>query len=625
MKDIIKIIRRFLPGYKSAVTLNIVFNFLGALFGVFSIVGIIPILKIIFNLDTIQYQYVDIQFSLKNLGDFWKAAENNLYAFISQISQQYSPTRALVYLGLFFILMVFFKTLFTYLGSYYLVNIRNGVVRDLRNKIYNKTVSLPISFFTEERKGDIISRMTGDILEIEVSLVNSLEMLFKNPVIIIVSVATMIIMSWELTIFVLILLPIAGFIIGVIGKNLKKRSLAGQNKLGTILSIIEETLSGLRIIKAFNAEAKVEKKFNGENEELRQIMNKLMRRNVLSSPVSEFLGTVVIVVVMWFGGHLILSNSFPFLPFIKITPLKPEVFFAYIGTFYLIINPSKAFSQAFYNVQKGLASLERVDKLIRAKSNIIEKHDALPINNFEKEIEYVNVNFKYRKEFVLKNINLSIKKGRSVALVGQSGSGKSTLVDLLPRFYDVTTGEILVDGKNIKDYKIHDLRNLMGIVNQDPILFNDTFFNNIAFGVENTTEADVIAAAKVANAHDFIISSENGYDTNIGDRGSKLSGGQRQRISIARAVLKNPPVLILDEATSALDTESERLVQEALTTLMKNRTSIVIAHRLSTIVHADEICVISNGEIVERGTHEELIKLNGEYTRYYTMQFSSKS
>lgn len=625
MKEILKIIKRFLPDYKSAVALNLLFNFIGALFGVFSIVGLIPILKIIFNLDTIQYQYVDVHFSLSNLKEFWGALENNIYAYISEISKLHSATRALVYLGIFFILMVFFKTFFTYLASYYLVGIRNGVVRDLRRKIFKSTILLPISFFTEERKGDIMSRMTGDILEIEVSLVNSFEMIFKNPVIILVSLIAMIVMSWELTIFVLILLPIAGFIIGRIGKSLKKRSMAGQDKLGFILSIIEETLSGLRIIKAFNAEQKMEKKFSTENEDLRHIMNKLLRRNFLSSPVSELLGTIVIVIVMWFGGHLILSNSFPLLPFIKVTPLEAEVFFAYIGIFYLIINPSKAFSQAYYNAQKGLASLERVDKLIRAQSNILEKQDALPIQAFSKNIQYHNVNFKYRKEFVLKNINLTIEKGKSIALVGQSGSGKSTMVDLLPRFYDVTSGEILIDGVNIKDYKIYDLRNLMGIVNQDPILFNDDFSNNISFGVENALEEDIIAAAKVANAHEFIINTEQGYRTNIGDRGSKLSGGQRQRISIARAVLKNPPILILDEATSALDTESERLVQEALIQLMKNRTSIIIAHRLSTIIHADEICVVSNGEIVERGNHEELMKLNGEYSRFYNMQNSSKN
>ena len=611
MKDIIKIFRRFLPRYKKDIVLNVVFNFLGALFGVFSFISMIPVLRILFKLDDKFYQFLSVDFSAMTLKELGKTLENNLYAYLSQIIQNHSATRALIYLGLFLILMVLFKTGFSYFASFFMVNIRNGVVRDIRNDIYRKAVSLPISFFTEERKGDIISRMTGDVAEIEVSVMHSLEMLFKNPVIIMVSIVTMILMSWQLTLFVFLLFPVAGIIIGRIGRSLRKSSLAGQNKMGEILTTIEETLSGLRIIKAFNAEPKMKTKFTRDTESYRHTMNRLMRRNFLASPVSEFLGTIVIVIVMWFGGHLILSN---------VSRLDAEEFLVYLVVFYSIINPTKAFSQAYYNVQKGLASLERIDKVLNARSNIIEKPDALPVRKFERIIEYRDVHFRYNKEYVLKDINLEIEKGKTIALVGQSGSGKSTLVDLLPRFYDVEQGEILLDEMNIKDYKIHDLRGLMGIVNQDPILFNDSFFNNIAFGIDDAKEEDVISAAKVANAHEFIIQTENGYYTNIGDRGSKLSGGQRQRISIARAVLKNPPVLILDEATSALDTESERLVQEAITNLMRNRTSIIIAHRLSTIVHADEICVVTNGKIVERGKHEELIKLNGEYKRFYDMQ-----
>lgn len=611
MRDIFRLFRRFLPGYKKDIILNIIFNFLGALFGVFSFISMIPVLRILFKLENKIYQFIPVDFSTMSLKELGQTLENNLYAYISQIIQNHSATRALIYIGLFLILMVLFKTGFTYLASFFMVNIRNGVVRDVRNNIYRKAVSLPISFFTEERKGDIISRMTGDVIEIEVSVMQSLEMLFKNPIIILVSVITMILMSWQLTLFVFLLFPVAGTIIGRIGRSLKRSSLAGQNKMGEILSTIEETLSGLRIIKAFNAEQKMTNNFSAENESYRHIMNRLMRRNFLAHPVSEFLGTAVIIIVMWFGGHLILNNT---------SSLGAEEFLVYLVVFYSIINPTKAFSQALYNVQKGLASMIRIDKVLNAKSNIVERRHPLPLKKFEKEIEYRHVHFKYKREYVLKDINLRIVKGRTIALVGQSGSGKSTLVDLLPRFYDVEDGEILFDGISIKDCKIQDLRSLMGIVNQDPILFNDSFFNNIAFGMEGVSEEEVVAAAKVANAHEFIINTENGYQSNIGDRGSKLSGGQRQRISIARAVLKNPPILILDEATSALDTESERLVQDAVTKLMKNRTSIIIAHRLSTIVHADEICVINNGEITERGKHEELIDMDGEYRKYYEMQ-----
>jgi subfamily B ATP-binding cassette protein MsbA len=498
------------------------------------------------------------------------------------------------------------------LGSYHIIDIRNGVVRDMREQIYSKIVSLPIPFFTEEKKGDIIARSTGDVQEVENSIMNSLDMFLKNPILIIVALVAMIIMSPQMTLFVFILLPIAGGIIGRIGKSLKKKSRLGQNKMGDLLSTIEETLSGLRIIKAFSAENKVKDNFNVENNDYRKIMNSLMRRRVLAHPISEFLGTVVIVIVLWYGGRLILNGE---------TGMNGAGFIAYLVIFYSIINPAKAFSKALYSIQKGLAAMDRIDQILSAESTIVDRANAKQVSKFENAIEYRDVSFSYNGEKqVLKNINLEIPKGKTVALVGQSGSGKTTFVDLLPRFYDVTEGGIFVDGEDIRDLKIADMRNLMGNVNQESILFNDTIFNNIAFGVENASLEDVIKAAKIANAHDFISATKDAYHTNIGDRGGKLSGGQRQRLSIARAVLKNPPIMILDEATSALDTESERLVQDALDKLMKNRTSIVIAHRLSTVKNADLICVFHEGEIVERGKHDELIEKNGAYKKLYNMQ-----
>ena len=611
MKDFLKILRRYIPPYKIHLTLNILFNFMGALFGIFSFITMIPVLKILFGLEEKVYGFKDVSFSISNLKEAAVALEHNLYCLITKISEAQSATMALIYIGLFLIFMVLLKTGFTYMASFFMVYIRNGTVRDIRNQIYRKSISLPLSFFTEEKKGDIIARMTGDIQEIEASIMNSLEMMFKNPIIIMVSVVTMIIMSWKLTLFVFFLFPVAGFIIGRIGKSLKKTSMAGQNKMGELLSTIEETLSGLRIIKAFNAEKKMDTRFTGENEEYKGIMNRLMRRRFLAHPVSEFLGTILIVMLMWYGGNLILNDR---------SKLPPENFLVYMVVFYNIINPSKAFSQAFYSIQKGLASMDRVDKILKATSNIIEVKNPKEIKKFTGLIEYRNISFRYDKTDVLTDVNLKIEKGKTIALVGQSGAGKSTLVDLLPRFYDVTRGEILIDGINIRDMKINRLRNLMGIVNQEPILFNDSFYHNIAFGMENVREEEVVRAAEIANAHEFIKSSENGYHANIGDRGGKLSGGQRQRISIARAVLKNPPILILDEATSALDTESERLVQDALTKLMENRTSIVIAHRLSTIVHADEIFVLSEGRIVEHGTHKQLLKEKGEYKKFFELQ-----
>jgi subfamily B ATP-binding cassette protein MsbA len=611
MKDFFKILRRYIPPYKIHLILNVILNFFGALFGIFSFFTMIPVLRILFGLEEKVYGFREISFSLSSLKEFQEAFEYNIYSLITKISETQSATMALIYIGLFFIFMVFLKVGFSYMASFFIVYIRNGVVRDIRNQIYRKTISLPISFFSEERKGDIIARMTGDIQEIEASIMNSLEMLFKNPIIILVSVAAMIIMSWKLTLFVFLLFPVAGTIIGRIGKSLKKSSMAGQNKMGQILSIIEETLSGLRIVKAFNAEKSMSGKFTRENEQYKGIMNRLMRRRYLAHPVSEFLGTIVIVILMWYGGNLILNDM---------SKLPPENFLVYLVVFYNIINPTKAFSTAFYSIQKGLASMERVDRILNTTSNITEVENPVDVKIFKDQIEYKNVYFKYEKKYVLRDINLKIKKGKTIAFVGQSGAGKSTLVDLLPRFYDVTEGEILIDGIGIRNLKISSLRHLMGIVNQEPILFNDSFFNNIAFGAENASEEQVVTAAKIANAHEFIITTKEGYHTNIGDRGSKLSGGQRQRISIARAILKNPPILILDEATSSLDTESERLVQDALIKLMKNRTSVVIAHRLSTIVHADEIYVISNGRIVEHGKHEELITSKGEYKKFFELQ-----
>ncbi|MBN1158770.1 MAG: ABC transporter ATP-binding protein [Bacteroidales bacterium] len=612
MKEFIKILQTYIPPYKKHLYLNFIFNFLGAIFGVFSLVSIIPALKILFGLEEKVYGFINMRESLSSMDEFMDALVHNLYSLITKIAEQHSYVLVLIYIGLFLIVMTFLKVGFTYLASHTIVTLRNSVIRDIRNKIYQKTVSLPIGFFTEEKKGDIMSRITGDVTEVETSIMNSMDMFLKNPVVILVYVTSMFIISWQLTIFVLILFPLAGMIIGRIGQSLKRRSMKGQNKLGELLTTVEETLSGLRIIQAFNAEKKIYKRFQNENEDYKKIMTRLLRRRYLAHPVSEFLGTVVMITVMWYGGHLIIN---------KTSNLTPDQFIVYLGVFYSIINPVKAFSQEYYSIQKGLASMERINRILNAENSIREKPDAVRIHTFNDRIEYRDVFFKYRSEFVLQDICLELRKGQTIALVGHSGSGKSTLADLLPRFYDVTRGSILIDGRDIRDYKISDVRGLMGIVNQDPILFNDSFRNNIAFGVENAPEEDVVNAAKVAHAHEFIVNTEEGYYTVIGDRGSKLSGGQRQRISIARAILKNPPIMILDEATSALDTESEKLVQDALTKLMTNRTSIVIAHRLSTIVHTDMIYVLQNGFIVEKGNHEQLLAANGEYRKFYDMQY----
>lgn len=612
MREFINILKTYIPPYKKHLFLNFSFNFLGALFGVFSLVSMIPALKILFGLEEKVYDFINLKDSLSSVDELMDAIIHNIYCLITQVAEQHSYVLVLVYIGIFLIFMTLLKVGFTYLASYTIVTLRNSVIRDIRNKIYRKTVSLPIGFFTEEKKGDIISRITGDVSEVEASIMSSLDMFLKNPVIILVYVTAMFIFSWQLTVFVFILFPLAGIAIGRIGKSLKKRSLRGQNKLGELLSTVEETLSGLRIIKAFNAEEKIYGRFHTENEDYKKIMTRLLRRRYLAHPVSEFLGTAVIVIVMWYGGHLILNGT---------GTLTPDQFIAYLGIFYSIINPVKAFSQEYYSIQKGLASMERINRILNTQNNITEKPDAARVQSFTDKIEYRKVWFKYQKEFVLQDIDLVLEKGKTIALVGHSGSGKSTLADLLPRFYDVVRGEIMIDSRDIRDYKISDIRSLMGIVNQDPILFNDTFHNNIAFGMEHATEEEVVHAAKIAHAHEFIINTEAGYQTVIGDRGSKLSGGQRQRISIARAILKNPPILILDEATSALDTESEKLVQDALNSLMVNRTSLVIAHRLSTIVHADMIYVLQNGIIVEKGNHEELLAAEGEYRKFYNMQY----
>lgn len=529
---------------------------------------------------------------------------------MTQIIESQGAVTALILLGLFFIVMTFLKTTSVYLSGYFIIPVRTGVVRDIRKQINDKILSLPMGFFSNERKGDIMARMTGDVGEVENSVMSSLDMVSKNPILISIYLTSMFIISWELTLFVMVLLPISGFVMGKVGKSLKRQSVEAQGKWGELMSQIEETLGGLRIIKAFNAENKMMNRFDKGSNEFRRISNKIARRQQMAHPMSELLGTITIVIVLWYGGTLILANN---------SSINASMFIAYIIIFYSIINPAKDLSKSVYSIQKGLASMERVDKILKAENNITDPANPQPIT-FNREITYRDISFRYHKHWVIKDVTLTIPKGKTIALVGQSGSGKSTMADLLPRFYDVQKGGIYVDDTNVKDATLHDLRSLMGNVNQEAILFNDTFFNNISFGVENATLEQVVEAAKVANAHDFIIATEKGYDTNIGDRGSKLSGGQRQRISIARAILKNPQILILDEATSALDTESERLVQDALEKLMKNRTTLVIAHRLSTIKNADEICVMHEGKIVERGHHDDLYELNGYYRKLCDMQ-----
>lgn len=575
-------------------------------FSLFSLTMIIPFLNILFNQEQ-HYEKLPWTFSVKTL-------LNNLNFTIAQYITDHGKVAALTFICGLIVLMFFLKNLFRYLAMYFVSPIRNGVVRDIRAQLYDKILVLPLTYFSDERKGDIMSRMTLDVQEIEWSIMQSLEAIFREPLTIILFLVMMVLLSTELSLFVFILLPISGLIIGQIGKSLRRTSSKGQAKMGVLLSAIEETLSGLRIVRAFTAETFFKEKFTVINNDYRKLMKRLYRKRDLTSPLSEFLGACVLVVIIYFGGSLALGAE---------QKLAPSEFITFIAIFSQLIPPAKSFSEAYSNVQRGLASVERIDKILDAEITIADKADAIALQDFNKSIEYRNVSFAYHKGgsgWVLKGINLKIEKGKTIALVGQSGSGKTTLVDLLPRFYDLEHGEILVDGKNIKDYKLKNLRSVMGIVNQESILFNDTIFNNIAFGLESVSEEDVINAAKIANAHDFISQMQDGYQTNVGDRGGRLSGGQRQRISIARAILKNPPILILDEATSALDTESERLVQDAITKLMKNRTTLVVAHRLSTIQHADEIIVMQQGEMIERGTHSQLLALGGVYKKLYELQ-----
>lgn len=606
MNEFLQILKRFVPPYKKYLALNIFFNILAAFLTLFSFAIIIPILEMLFKVREASYEYMSVgAASLKDV------AVNNFYYYTQEAIENCGPTVTLAMLAILLVIMTGLKTGTTFLASYFVIPMRNGIVRDIRNYVFDKMTVLPISFFTSERKGDVMARMTGDVGEIENSIMASLDMMFKNPIMILVCLTMMVIISWQLTIFVLILLPLAGLIMGRVGKRLKRQSLEQQSQWGLLMSNIEECLGGLRIIKAFNAEAKVRTRFHRENQLFYKLSNHIARRQSLAHPMSEFLGTIAISIVLWFGGALILSGT---------SSLDAASFIYYMVIFYSIINPAKDLSKAMYSIQKGLASMQRVDKILNADNNIRDPKNPKEISELSGHIRYENIDFSYGTNEVIHDVSLDIPAGATVALVGQSGSGKSTMADLLPRFYDVDKGRITIDGVDIRDLKVHTLRSFMGNVNQEAILFNDTFFNNITFGVEGATLEEVRAAARVANADEFIMASEQGYDTPIGDRGCRLSGGQRQRVSIARAILKNPPILILDEATSALDSESEKLVQEALERLMKGRTTLVIAHRLSTIRNADLICVMHEGRIVERGTHDELIALGGHYSHLVSMQ-----